>query len=79
MARGFINEQPRRRKIMKDRMSMKSRIVQALREEHMALDERVRQLSRRPFLTPSDEREVLSLKKRKLRAKDALVETAERS
>lgn len=43
-----------------------------LQAEHRALDLRLRRLERRPFLTSAEELEARELKKRKLRAKDAL-------
>jgi uncharacterized protein YdcH (DUF465 family) len=46
-------------------------ILEAERE-HRALDQELRQLERRAFLTPTEQRQVADLKKKKLRAKDRL-------
>ena len=43
-----------------------------LRREHSLLDQRVRELDRRAFLTPDEQRERTDLKKRKLALKDEL-------
>ncbi len=43
-----------------------------LEKKHATLDERVAELSTRPFLTPTEEVEHRRLKKQKLLAKDAL-------
>jgi hypothetical protein len=40
---------------------------------HRALEERLRELGRRPFLTPREQVEVAEIKKHKLRAKDELM------
>lgn len=45
--------------------------------EHRALDIRLRRLNKRPFLTAAEQLEVAELKKRKLRAKEAMVALAE--
>lgn len=47
---------------------------EALREEHRALDLRLRRLERRPYLTTAQQLEATELKKKKLLAKDALAE-----
>jgi uncharacterized protein YdcH (DUF465 family) len=39
---------------------------------HREFDERLRELGRRAYLTPTEQREILELKKRKLKAKDEL-------
>jgi hypothetical protein len=39
---------------------------------HRALEERLSELGRRPFLTPREQVEIAELKKHKLRAKDEL-------
>jgi uncharacterized protein YdcH (DUF465 family) len=39
---------------------------------HQELDSRLKELGRRPYLTPREEREVIELKKYKLRAKDEI-------
>jgi uncharacterized protein YdcH (DUF465 family) len=40
--------------------------------QHRELDARIRELDRRSYLTPSEQREVAELKKQKLRAKDEM-------
>jgi uncharacterized protein YdcH (DUF465 family) len=40
---------------------------------HRELDERLKELGRRPYLTPTEQVEMLELKKHKLRAKDELM------
>ena len=45
--------------------------------EHRALDLRLRRLNKRPFLTTAEQVEVAELKKRKLRAKEAMMALAE--
>ena len=40
--------------------------------KHRQLDERLRELGRRPFLTPKEQLEVTEIKKHKLRAKDEI-------
>jgi uncharacterized protein YdcH (DUF465 family) len=39
---------------------------------HRALDERLRELDRRAYLTPKEQLEITELKKHKLRAKDEI-------
>lgn len=39
---------------------------------HRQLDERLKELGRRPFLTPPEQREIAEIKKHKLRAKDEM-------
>lgn len=46
--------------------------MRALETEHRALDERLRILSRRAYLTPDEQREASELKRKKLFAKDRL-------
>lgn len=46
--------------------------LRALEAEHRLLDERVRVLSRRAYLTPDEQREATELKRLKLSAKDRL-------
>ena len=46
--------------------------MRALETEHRALDERLKILSRRAFLTPDEQREAAELKRKKLFAKDRL-------
>ncbi len=41
---------------------------------HRSLDSRLRELGRRAYLTPTEQREVAELKKHKLQAKDAIAE-----
>lgn len=47
---------------------------EALLAEHRALDLRLRRLGKRPYLTSAEQLEAAELKKRKLRAKDAIKE-----
>jgi uncharacterized protein YdcH (DUF465 family) len=46
--------------------------MHALETEHRTLDDRLRILSRRAYLTPDEQREASELKRRKLSAKDRL-------
>jgi uncharacterized protein YdcH (DUF465 family) len=46
--------------------------MRELEAEHRTLDERVRTLSRRAYLTPDEQRETAELKRLKLSAKDRL-------
>jgi uncharacterized protein YdcH (DUF465 family) len=46
--------------------------MRELEAEHRELDERVRMLSRRAYLTPDEQRETAELKRMKLSAKDRL-------
>ena len=46
--------------------------MRELEAEHRNLDERVRTLSRRAYLTPGEQREAAELKRMKLSAKDRL-------
>jgi uncharacterized protein YdcH (DUF465 family) len=50
--------------------------VEALQAEHRELDLRLRQLGKRSYLTAAEQLEVAELKKRKLRAKDAIASKA---
>lgn len=43
-----------------------------LQQKHRSLDEEVRRLERRAYLTPDEQRTVSDLKKRKLLAKDEI-------
>jgi len=54
--------------------------LDTLVEQHRALDERVRQLDKRPYLTPAEQVEIRNLKKLKLVKKDmiAAIEARER-
>jgi hypothetical protein len=47
-------------------------LLHSLQTEHRALDERLRVLSRRAYLTPSEQREAQELKRKKLSAKDRM-------
>lgn len=49
-----------------------SDIVQQLQARHRALAEEVRQLEKRAYLTPDEQRHITELKKQKLAAKDQL-------
>lgn len=44
----------------------------ALAEEHRNLDERLRVLTRRAYLTPSEQQEAAQIKRKKLLAKDRM-------
>ena len=44
----------------------------SIEAHHRQLDERLRELGRRPFLTPKEQLEVTEIKKHKLRAKDEM-------
>ena len=44
-----------------------------IEERHRELDARLRELGRRPWLTPSEQLEATDLKKHKLKAKDEIV------
>lgn len=52
------------------------RRLDTLRREHREMDDRIRDLSARPYLTPEDQIEVARLKKLKLRKKDELMAVA---
>ena len=43
-------------------------------ERHRTLESRLKELGRRAYLTPTEQREVAELKKHKLQAKDAITE-----
>ena len=46
--------------------------------EHRALDDRVRKLGRRPYLTSAEQQEIRTLKKMKLAKKDLIATLSER-
>lgn len=46
--------------------------IQTLAEEHRLLDEKLRTLTRRAYLTPDEQREASELKRKKLSAKDQM-------
>lgn len=48
--------------------------MSALEREHHELEARIEELSRHPYLSPSEEREVRELKKRKLLTKDQMLD-----
>jgi hypothetical protein len=48
--------------------------IDSLVAEHRALDERVREMGRRAYLSPTEELEMQRLKKRKLAAKDLITD-----
>lgn len=48
--------------------------LEALMAEHRALDEKVRELGRRPYLTPAQQQEMSRLKKLKLAKKDLIMD-----
>jgi len=47
--------------------------LSVIEARHRELDERLKQLGRHAFLTPTEQREITELKKHTLRAKDELV------
>lgn len=47
--------------------------IRTLEEEHRLLDQRLRTLVRRAYLTPDEQREATELKRKKLSAKDEIV------
>jgi hypothetical protein len=47
--------------------------IRTLEEEHRLLDQRLRVLVRRAYLTPDEQREATELKRKKLSAKDEIV------
>jgi hypothetical protein len=47
--------------------------IRTLEEEHRVLDQKLRMLTRRAYLTPDEQREASELKRRKLSAKDQIV------
>jgi hypothetical protein len=60
---------------MKQTVSLRSGVEQRLTSieaQHRALEERLRELGRRPYLTPREQVEIAELKKHKLRAKDEM-------
>lgn len=48
--------------------------LNALEREHHALEARLEELSRHAYLSPSEEKEVRELKKRKLMTKDQMLD-----
>jgi len=48
--------------------------IRTLEEEHRLLDQRLRVLTRRAYLTPDEQREATEIKRRKLSAKDRIVD-----
>ncbi len=46
--------------------------LSVIEARHRELEERLRELGRRPFLTPREQVEIAELKKHKLRAKDEM-------
>ena len=46
--------------------------IRALEEEHRTLDERLRVLTRRAYLTPNEQMEAAEIKRKKLLAKDRM-------
>lgn len=51
--------------------------LQALKDEHRALDQQIRELDSRPWLAPEDQVELARLKKLKLRRKDEIFAAAQ--
>jgi hypothetical protein len=64
---------------MKEAMVSAVDRMRELEAEHRTLDERVRMLSRRAYLTPDEQREAAELKRLKLSAKDRLHALATRA
>lgn len=60
---------------MKQSVSLRSddHRLNLVEARHRELDERLKELGRRAYLTPREQVEMLELKKHKLRAKDELV------
>lgn len=61
---------------MKQVVSLPGGVEYKLREteaRHRRLDERLKELGRRAYLTPCEQLEIAELKKHKLRAKDEMV------
>jgi len=48
--------------------------IRTLEEEHRLLDQRLRALTRRAYLTPDEQREATEIKRKKLSAKDRIVD-----
>lgn len=48
--------------------------IDVLEREHQALEARLQELSRHAYLSPSEEKEVRELKKRKLATKDRMLD-----
>lgn len=46
--------------------------LNSVEAHHRELDARIRELDRRSYLTPNEQREIAELKKQKLRAKDEM-------
>ncbi len=46
--------------------------LDSMEAHHRELEERVRELGRRPYLTPKEQLELAEIKKHKLRAKDEI-------
>jgi hypothetical protein len=46
--------------------------LSSIEAQHQKLEDRLRELGRRPFLTPKEQVEIVEIKKHKLRAKDEL-------
>lgn len=53
--------------------------IQALSEEHKNLDDRLRVLTRRAYLTPGEQQEAALIKRKKLLAKDRMTRLARTS
>ena len=64
---------------MKAAMQTEVDRIRTLEEEHRLLDQRLRTLVRRAYLTPDEQREATELKRRKLSAKDQIVVLARQS
>src|SRR5258708_30853868 len=61
-----------RRHSMKNTSSLAQRELQTLADELKSLDDRLRTLTRRAYLTPREQEEAALLKRKKLHAKDRM-------
>lgn len=50
--------------------------LDTLRREHREMDDLIKELSARPYLTPEDQVQIARLKKLKLRKKDEMISVA---
>ena len=60
---------------MKQAVSLRGGVehqLSSIEAQHRQLDDRLRELGRRPYLTPKEQLEVAEIKKHKLRAKDEI-------
>lgn len=57
---------------MKNASSLAQHELEALADEHKSLDDRLRTLTRRAYLTPREQEEAALIKRKKLHAKDRM-------